>query len=197
MDALAALTGSEARARVLTALYGTPPPELYQRELARITELPIVAVQRELRRLVAAGFIRTARVAGRRVYSADPHGPVFAELSAMVMKLRGIAAALARALREQEDVRLAWIFGSFAAGTATGSSDVDLIVIGKASPRRLASEIRRVERALDRSVNEHVVSAAEWTRRLRTGDGFIDNIRKTPKIWLVGDVDELRRLDPS
>lgn len=75
MDALIALTGSEARARVLTALYGTPPPELYQRELARITELPIRAVQPELRRLLAAGSLRTSRVAGRRVYSADRAEP--------------------------------------------------------------------------------------------------------------------------
>lgn len=197
MDPLVALTGSEARARVLTALYGTPPPELYQRELARIAQLPIVAVQRELRRLVAAGFIRTARVAGRRVYSADPQGPVFAELTAIVMKLRGVASALTRVLADRDDVQLAWIFGSLPAGTATGSSDVDVMVVGKASPRRLASEIRKVERALDRSVNEHVLSAGEWTRRLRAGDGFIGNVRKTPKTWLIGGDDELRGLDPS
>lgn len=196
MDPLVTLMGSDARARVVTALFGTPPPQLYQRELARITQLPIVAVQRELRRLVAAGFLRTDRVAGRRVYSADPRGAVFGELSAIVMKLRGIGAALTRVLRGREDVQLAWVFGSYAAGGVTGSSDVDVIVLGKVSPRRLAIQIREVERAIDRSVNEHVLSTAEWTRRLRSDDGFLDNVRKSPKVWLIGDDDELRLLDP-
>lgn len=196
MEALVALTGSEARARVITALYGTPPPQLYQRELARVTGLPIVAVQRELRRLSAAGLLRSDRVAGRRVYSADQRSAVFTELSAIVLKLRGVGAALSGILRERNDIRAAWIFGSFASGDATGSSDVDVMVVGSASPRRLADELRTVERTIDRSVNEHVLTAAEWTRRLASDDGFIRNVRGSPKVWLVGDDDRLRSLDP-
>jgi len=195
MDALAALVTSEARARALTALYGDPGRSFYQRELARTTGLPLQAVQRELRRLYEAGFIRASTIGGRRLYQADPESAVFGELLSLVLKLRGAGAALRQALTDVRGVKLAWIFGSFAAGTAGASSDVDVMVVGSASARQLRTTFGPVERSLGRTVNEHVIDTGEWRRRLAKGDGFIREVRRGPKLWIAGDETALGRLD--
>lgn len=195
VDALGALVTSEARARALTALYGDPGRSFYQRELARTTGLPLQAVQRELRRLYQAGFIRTSTIGGRRLYQADPESAVFGELQSLVLKLRGAAAALRQALADVRGVKLVWIFGSFAAGTAGASSDIDVMVVGSASARQLRAALGPVERSLGRTVNEHVIVAQEWRQRLAKGDGFIREVRRSPKLWVVGEESALRRLD--
>ena len=195
MDALRALVLSEARAKVLTALFTERDRAFYQRELARATGLPIAAVQRELKRLVASGLVGAATAGGRRVYSADPRSAIYDEISSIVRKLRGPAVSLRPALKGHE-VELAFVFGSFASGSATASSDVDVMVLGGASARALRSALARAERALGRSVNEHLMTKDEWRARLRKRDPFLTNVRSGPKLWVIGNEDGLADLDP-
>lgn len=197
MDALTALVTSEARARMLDALFARPERALYQQELVRATGLPLRAVQRELARLTRFGHVRSSIVGGRRVYGADPSSAVFSELRSLVLKLRGAAAQLAQAIADENGVELAWVFGSMASGEATASSDVDLMILGRADARRLRSSLGAVERALGRTVNEHIVSTHEWTERLRRREGFMREVRRGPKLWVRGGDQDLRALDPK
>jgi predicted nucleotidyltransferase len=195
MDALQGLVLSEARAKVLTALFVERGRAFYQQELARATRLPIVAVQRQLKRLIAAGLVATGTAGGRRVYSADPRSAVFEEVSSIVRKLRGPATSLRPALKGRE-IDLAFVFGSFAAGTATASSDIDFLVLGGESTRVVRSDLTKAERALGRTVNEHVMTVREWRTRLRKDDPFLTNVRAGPRLWVIGDDSKLAELDP-
>jgi predicted nucleotidyltransferase len=196
MDALRALVLSEARAKVLTALFSERGRAFYQRELERATGLPVVAVQRQLKRLSSAGLVTVATAGGRRVYSADPASAVYEEIASIVRKLRGPTAALRSALAVRRKVELAFVFGSFATGAATASSDIDLMVLGDDSARLIRTALARAERDLRRTVNEHVMSTDEWKARLRKGDPFLSNVRLEPRLWVTGDEDGLARLDP-
>jgi predicted nucleotidyltransferase len=195
MDALSGLVLSEARAKVLTALFSERDRAFYQKELARATGLPVAAVQRQLKRLSAAGLVRTSTAGGRRVYSADPGSAIFDEVSSIVRKLRGPASRLRPALKGQK-VEVAFVFGSFASGSAAASSDIDLMVLGGESTRVVRSELARAERDLGRSVNEHVMTPREWTTRLRKDDPFLKNVRVGPKLWVIGEESKLAELDP-
>jgi predicted nucleotidyltransferase len=197
MDALRAIVGSEARARVLTALFAERGRGFYQKELERATELPLVAVQRELHRLVEAELVIVSSTAGRRIYTADPTTAVFADIAGLLRKLRGPQAALREALAIRRNIQVAFVFGSLASGAATAASDVDLMVLGNESPRAVRTALARAERDLKRSINEHVMSATEWTLRLRKRDPFLTNVRSEPKLWVVGDEKSLTALDPT
>jgi len=196
MDALQALVLSEARAKVLTALFGERGRAFYQRELERVTGLPVVAVQRQLKRLSSAGLVAVGTAGGRRVYSADTRSAVYDEIASIVRKLRGPVAALRSALAVRRGVELAFVFGSFATGSATASSDVDLMVLGDDSSRLVRAALAGAERELRRSINEHVMTTQEWKARLRKRDPFLSNVRMEPKLWVIGEEDELARLDP-
>lgn len=196
MDPLDALVTSAARARVLALFYGQPGRELYQQQVARETGLPLLSVQRELRRLGGAEILRVREVGGRRLFSANPDSPIHRELQAIVLKLRGAAGVIDRRIAEIDGVQLAWLFGSYAAGTAGGQSDIDLMVVGSAAPRRLRAALSAAERELDRSINEHVIEPGDWTARLARGDAFLREVRRSPRTWLTGSEAELRKLDP-
>jgi len=195
VDALQGLVLSEARARVLTALFVERGRAMYQTELARATRLPIAAVQRQLKRLSAAGLVSVSTAGGRRVYSADPRSAIFDEVSSIVRKLRGPATSLRPALKGR-GVDLAFVFGSFASGSATATSDIDLMVLGAESTRVVRGDLVKVERGLGRSVNEHVMTVREWRARLRKDDPFLSNVRAGPKLWVIGDETDLAELDP-
>jgi predicted nucleotidyltransferase len=195
LDPLKALVVSEARAKVLTALFAADGRPFYQQELARATGLPLRAVQRELRRLTAAGLVSSQIAGGRRVYTADSRASIHGEIASMIRKLRGPAAALRSALTPRHEVELAFVFGSFAAGSATVSSDIDLMVIGPDSARSVRTALQPVERELGRTLNEHVLTKHEWADRLRKSDPFLSNVRAGPKLWVVGDEEGLARAD--
>ncbi len=195
-DPLLALVTSAARAKILTVLFGHPGVTYYQQQLAREARLPLQAVQRELRRLVDAQVIRSAEVGGRRLYDANVSSSIYPELFGLIQKLRGAGPTIERSIRG-EDVRLTWIFGSFAKASAGVESDIDLVVIGSARPRRVRERLETAERALGRSINEHVLSSREWSSRLAQKDPFITDLRAGPKIWLIGGDAELQALDAT
>ena len=197
MDVLKALFTSEARARVLTSLFGERGRAFYQSELARATELPINAVQRELKRLVNAGLVRREIVTGRRVYEADRRSAIYEEMSSMIRKLRGPATVIRDALAVRSGTEVAFIFGSFASGEETASSDVDLMVLTDDSSRAIRTALGRAERDLARTINEHVMTTGEWRKRLRKRDPFISHVRSGPRAWVKGDDSVLGTLDPK
>lgn len=196
MDALKAIVTSEARARVLTSLFGESGRRFYQGELTRVTGLPKLAVQRELRRLVDAGLVRHEVVAGRRLYRADPAASVYEEISSLVRKLRGPQSVIRSALAVRKGIRLAFVFGSFARGEQTAASDIDLMVLTEDSPRVIRTALANAERDLSRSVNENVLTVGEWVSRVRSHDPFIAEILRGPKLWAVGDDEALTSLEP-
>lgn len=196
MDPLRALVLSEARAKVLTALFAERGRAFYQRELGRATGLPVVAVQRQLKRLGSAGLVSISTAGGRRLYSANPRSAIYEEIASIVRKLRGPATVLRSVLSARGKVELAFIFGSFAAGSATAASDIDLMVLGDDSARLIRTALTPAERDLQRTVNEHVMTTDEWKARLRKGDPFLSDVRAEPKLWVIGQDDALARLDP-
>lgn len=77
--------------------------------------------QRTLRRAVALGAVRCARVSARRVELA-------AGEEGYLREHWDLLAGLRSALRTEPNVRLAVVFGSVARGDGRGDSDVDLLV---------------------------------------------------------------------
>ena len=93
-----------------------------------------------------------------------------------------------------EQVSVAFVYGSMAAGTAAPHSDVDVMVIGDASFSDVTRSLHPEQSALGREINPTVMSAAEFNSRRRARDGFVRSVSSGPKIWLLGGEDELAKL---
>jgi len=180
-----------ARAELVRLLFTDPAKELHLRELARLSNLSIGTLQSEVRRLATAGLLTPRRDGNRLYYRANTANPVFPELQGLALKTTGLREQLIEALAGMPGVELAFVFGSVASDTAGAGSDVDLLVVGGAGLRALAPRLRPVTATLGREVNPHVLSRKTFIAKARGGDAFVANVLAAPKLWIIGEADEL------
>ncbi|MCC5808586.1 MAG: nucleotidyltransferase domain-containing protein [Opitutales bacterium] len=184
----------KVRAELLRLLFADPERTLHLREIARLSGLAIGTVQGEVGRLCAAELLLQRRDGNRLYFRANREHPLFPELRGIALKTSGLRAQLTAALDGLAGVELAFVYGSFAAGTAETGSDIDLMVIGKVGLRKLAPRLREAAETLGREVNPHVIAPASWVAKRDAGDAYVRRVIEEPKIWIKGSDDELARL---
>ncbi len=183
----------QTRQRILALLFGRPDERFYQRRMIQAVGLGSGAVQRDLERLSRSGIL-TRTVEGRQVYfQANRQCPIFADLQSIVRKTFGAAQAIKEALESIADrIRVAFVFGSVAAGTETSASDVDVMVVGdNLSLTDVVSAIAGAQREIGREINPSVYPTDEFCRKLAEGQHFVSSVVAGRKIFLIGEEREL------
>lgn len=195
MSSLAHHLLGQTRSAVLSVLLLHPETSLHVRELARLTGASAGSLHRELRTLADLGLLVRQEV-GRQVhYRANVQCPVFEELAGLLRKTVGLAEVLRDALAPLgKKVRLAFVYGSVAAGTERPGSDVDLMVLGTASFAEVVRALAGVNGTLRREVNPTPMRPRDFTRKLAQGDGFVRSLTASPRIWLIGGEDDFAEL---
>jgi predicted nucleotidyltransferase len=186
---------TKTQQRVLGLLFGHPERSYYTNEVVRYAESGTGAVQRELLRLESAGLITSRKIGNQKHYQANRAAAIFEELHGIVIKTVGLADVLLKAILPlQEQVELAFIFGSIAQGRERITSDVDVMVIGDVSFEDVVQAFYATQETLAREVNPVVMSAGEFRRKVLQGDRFVSRIVNEPRIFLKGGVDDLAEL---
>jgi DNA-binding transcriptional ArsR family regulator len=183
----------KTRKAVLGLLFAHPDRSFYLRQIARATGAGQGAVQRELGRLVEAGII-TRSGTGRQIhFQANRECPIFAELQGLMMKTAGVSDVLRSALSPLAgELDLAFIYGSHATGSATGSSDIGLLVVGNVDEMKLHRAVSQAERQLQESVNYTLLSQDEFSRRRKAKGGFLARVLSGARIQVLGNSDQFR-----
>ena len=192
---LADLLFGRTRGAVLALLYGRADQSFYTREIAREVDASVGAVQRELENLSKVGLILRKSVGSQVYYQANRETPIFPEMRALISKTIGIFGVLRSALRPlSKQINAAFVYGSVAREQETAQSDVDLMVVGKATLDQVLSRVSTTEKAIGRSINPTVYSVAEFKSKLATENHFLTSVLKGQKVFLLGDEDELRKM---
>ena len=191
MDTLGSSLFGKSREAVIGLLFGQEGIALHGREIARRARLSAQTVQVELRNLEQAGVLRAQNVGNVMLYSANPEFPLFDELRAIAVKTWGMRGRLRAALDKVEGIDLAFIFGSYAKGTAHSKSDIDVLVIGNADYSELTAATESASMELGRRVDAQLYRAPEWRRKLAEGNTFLRAIAEEPKVFLKGDKETL------
>jgi len=188
------LLGSAARAKVIGWICRHPAQPIIGAELARELGLSPTAVSRELARLEEVGMLTSGKLGRAKPYYLAETFPLLPGLRSMVMYATGIVAVLREQLADEEEIEVAFIFGSLAAGDDRPNSDVDLMVVGSIDGRRLSQLVRHAERQTGREVNQVQYSAREFLTRLREGGSFLESVMEGAKILIKGEENALRRI---
>ena len=192
---LADLLFGRTRGAVLALLYGRADQSFYTREIAREVDASVGAVQRELENLSKVGLILRKSVGSQVHYQANRETPIFPEMRALINKTIGVFGVLSSALRPlSKQIIAAFVYGSVAREQETAQSDVDLMVVGKATLDQVLSRVSTTEKAIGRSINPTVYSVAEFKSKLATENHFLTSVLKGQKVFLLGDEDELRKM---
>jgi predicted nucleotidyltransferase len=192
---LSSLLFSDYRRRVLGLLLLHPDTAYHVRELARLTGTSAGTLHKELTKLTAGGVLRRQEVGNQVRYSADRDCPVFEELASILRKTSGLVDVLVEALSSVEkDIALAFVFGSVARGDQQSNSDVDVMLVGNLGFADAVSVLHPVQATLQREINPVVYSLEEFHRRAASHDSFIQEVLSQPKLFVVGDENELGKL---
>lgn len=199
-DRLAAVLFGKSMRRILALLFGRPDRRYFLREIAREVGTPPSSLQRELAALVDAGALTQSRE-GRQVYfQANAACPIFEELKSIAAKTFGVAGELRKLLAPHASrLRLAFVFGSIAKGTAAPASDIDLLWVGELRPSELVLELAEAERRLGRRISVVAYSEDEFSGLLAQANPFLANVLEAPVLWLIGSEEmlhELRQIQP-
>lgn len=192
---LARLFPNPAVLDVLALLFLHPETEFYQREIAQLVGCTTLQAQRALSRISDAGLLVERRTGQRVYYCARREHPVAEELKGLALKTIGLGDQLRSALKPfSMGLRVAFVFGSVAAGTEGISSDVDLLCVGDLSAKQAAQVFGPLGRALRRELNPLLFTESEFRQKRRSDNTFLKRVLDGPKIWLIGDDDELAEL---
>jgi len=186
---------SPYRRQVLALLLMRPDERFHVRELARLTGISAGSLHRELKAMAEAGLLIRSRQGNQVLYQADRACSIFAELAAIFRKTVGLASLLSDALAPLADkIQIAFIFGSMAAGTQRADSDLDICVLSDVELLEVVKAVGAVQENLHRDINPVVMSATRYAEQLATHDRFAERIYDEPRIFVIGDDAEFRKL---
>ncbi len=189
---LGSLLFGEYRQRTLGLLLLNPESSYHVRELARLTNTSAGTLHKELTNLTAGGILERKQIGNQVHYRANIHCPIFSELSSILRKTSGLAEVLAKALVNLESkIAFAFVFGSVARGDQQTNSDVDIMLIGDLSFAEAVQSLHATQAVLQREINPVVYSQEEFSRRLKGNDTFIKEVLAKPKLFIIGEENEL------
>ena len=192
---LSSLLFSDYRRRVLGLLLLHPDTTYHVRELARLTGTSAGTLHKELTKLTNGGVLRRQEVGNQVRYSADRDCPVFEELASILRKTSGLVDVLVDALSSiEKNITLAFVFGSVARGEQQSNSDVDVMLVGSLGFADAVQVLHPVQATLQREINPVVYSLEEFRRRAASDDSFVREVLSQPKLFVVGNENELRKL---
>lgn len=182
---------SKIRQDLLTLFFTNPSKKYYLRELERMLGYSAGSIRRELLRFQKDDLFNTQRVGNLLFYSLNTKHPLFKELKSIVSKTVGVEASLRKALSSIKDIRIAFIYGSFATKREKAASDIDLMIIGDPDISLLNEKIAELERRLKREINPTIYSLKEYKAKKKAKSGFVMELLKNPKMMLIGKEDDL------
>ena len=187
------LTKSKTREKIIRLFFSDIEKEYYLRELERILDIPVGNIRRELLNLEKSGLFKRSKKGNLVYYSVNKSSPIFEEFRKIVFKTIGAEGLIRKALAKVENIKIAFIFGSYAKEEEDYFSDIDLMIIGNPNENELVAKISRIEKKIGREINYYIFSHLDWDKKIKEKNSFIENISAQPKIFLIGDQNDLSR----
>lgn len=156
-------------------------------ELHDLLTAPRSSIHRELERAEAAGIIHRDATARPHRFSAATEDPLYEPLTALLRLSVGIETQLRDAL-DRPDVQAAVIHGSWASGTRSPSSDIDLLVVGDVDLRAMRRLVRPIGKTAGRAIDLTVVTPDELRELVADRSSFARRLLEGPTVPLAGDL---------
>jgi len=180
---------------VLATLFLNSEEAIHQSKIVHLSGLRVIQVQRALQRLREAELIEEYQQGKMVYYKLRNNHPVLIDLKNILYKTFLLAEPFKNAFNKfTQQIDCAFIYGSFANGTETGQSDIDLFIVGNFSLKKISSVITPIAKQLQREVNPVLYSKAEFISKVRAKEHFITSVMHSKKLWLVGEENELKKM---
>ena len=180
---------TKTQQRVLSLLFGKPDQSFYTNEIVRLAGMGRGTITRELEKLALAELLTVTRSGNQQHYQANKNNQIYKELHSIVIKTFGVVDVIKQALQPiDEQIELAFVYGSIAKGTETIESDIDLMLVGKGLNYTDVMELLMpAETTLQRPINPTLYTRKEFQMRLEDEQSFLMRIKGQPKLMIKGE----------
>jgi len=186
---------SPYRRQVLALLLLRPDERFHVRELERLTGISAGSLHRELKAMSEAGLLIRQHQGNQVLYQADRSCSIFEELASIFRKTVGLGSELTTALEPIADrIDVAFVFGSMASGKQHARSDLDICVLGEVELLDVVKAIGSLQESLRREINPVVMTVEQFASDLANRERFAERLVAEPKIFVIGDENEFRKL---
>ncbi len=187
------LFGSRTRVALLAKLLMNSQGSFHIRELSRNLGIPYSVLYKEVKNLSSLGVLNEEKKGKVTLVSANRKLPFFAELKGLIMKTAGLGDLLTNSLLQRGGIKFALIYGSFAGGEESESSDIDVLVVGSVSEEKVLRAISEIEEKTGREINYIVWAEETFRKKVRTRHHLLTDMVRNPIVMLVGEESEFRR----
>jgi predicted nucleotidyltransferase/predicted transcriptional regulator with HTH domain len=178
------LFSSKIRTKLLDVFLRIPKARFYIRELERKINEEAKNISRELQNLETLGLLVSKKQGNQKIYTVNEDFFLYPELKGIIFKTTGILGLLKEATAKLNGIETAFIYGSYALGTETENSDVDLMIIGKPNLTELNEAVSEIEDELNREINYMCFDREEYEERKKAKDAFILEVLSNEKVML-------------
>ena len=182
------------KAELLGLFFTNSEKSYYMQEIGRILGKKPGTFQRTLNNLVSDGILLSEYKANSRYFSVNKKYPIYKELKSIIFKTIGIQGSIRGVLKEIKDIRLAFIYGSYAKSKESYLSDIDIVIIGKPDEEILINRLDNLEEKLQREINYKIYTYKNLKKEITEREPFIIDILRDKKIMLVGRENELSKI---
>lgn len=184
---------SKARVGILEEFLLNANMEYHIREISRITKISPIHVQKELRNLESIGLLSSRKKGNMILYKLQTKSPIADDLKRIFLKTESIGKEILKGIGSKGKIRYALVYGSFAKGTESTASDIDLLVVGNIEEDEILKSISKAEKRIGREVNFILWTEKELLQKIKENITLVREISKTPIIMIIGDENEFKR----
>jgi DNA-binding MarR family transcriptional regulator len=192
------LFGSKTRLKLLQLFINNPTKSFYVRELARLIDVQMNAVRREISNLESAGLVVQAVLSGDveagdrcKYYHLDMTSLLYPEFRELLNKVQIIEEReFVEQLRKRAgEVGLLILTGFF---TGAKHAESDMLIVGNIKPASVSKIVREYEKNIGRELRYTIMTAAEYRDRRELGDKFLYGLLEEKHAVMI---DETKTID--
>jgi len=187
------ISKSKTRKKILKLFFTDIDKKYYLRELEKKLEISVGNIRRELLSLEKIGLFKKEKKGNQLYYFLNKKTPLFEEIKKIVSKTIGIEARIEKGLKKIKNIKISFIFGSFAKQKEDQFSDIDLMIIGNPDENILIKNISLIETYLSREINYVIFSQQDFRKKSKESV-FLEDIISNPKIFIIGNQNEFEKI---
>ena len=177
------LTKSRIRAELLQIFFLNPKTSYYLRELERRLSCSPGVLARELKAFSEDGLLKKESKGKEVYYQINSKHPLFSEIKGIIEKTAGVPVQLKKGLEKINEIKEAYLYGSFAKGEMQTHSDIDLLLVGEET-ESVEKLLSRLERILNRTINTTTYSKPEFEKKRKDKSEFLYEVMKSSIIQI-------------
>ncbi|WKZ30817.1 MAG: hypothetical protein QY318_03130 [Candidatus Dojkabacteria bacterium] len=182
---------SKVRIKMLDHFLSNPSEEYHVRGLVRLLDEEINAVRRELQNLERCKLLHSQRRGNKLYYKLTPENIIVADLRALIYKDRADVQKVAAALLTIEGIKAAFLTENYINNSHDAEYDIDLFVLGKVSVDKFTTEMKKLEKELEREFRMTLFTPEDLEFQHKKRDAFLLNVLRKDRIMLIGSEKDL------